>query len=378
MTVSTESVCEMLTRDTATIAGKAVVTANTLVVLATADDAAVSDHVATGHNFLEHVSSEDVRAITDCITRANKQHEPQQTKPRVRLSADEWCIFELNMYPRDHFFEGSAPIFTGTNVTDDHFRNQRREVINRVLRHNLRNDMEVVIGNATIAREQCECGAMSPVTEITTISERLLSLGEKIRDIDARLNQSTFRFRRVNLHDVVDSVVEQFHAAHPAVTFRVNVGDHGIAGNSLVRDAVAELVENAIEHSGRAAADSVISITTEEVRERNEIKLRITDNGQGIPKGESDAISEATESKLNHSSGLGLWLVKWISDSVHATFEIGQRDGQRGTTAVLGFKHADRMDEADKQHFTDLDRKKIIRTELPDTGSTDIATSTRG
>jgi Predicted signal transduction protein with a C-terminal ATPase domain len=136
-------------------------------------------------------------------------------------------------------------------------------------------------------------------------------------------------------------------------------------------------VENAIDHAGRPADETVITITSTVNEDNNEIKLTIVDNGRGIPAGEANAISEGTESDLHHSSGVGLWLVKWISDSVHATFDIGRRTETSGTEAVLGFKDAAQLDESDAL-FDGLNQKKIIRTELPDTGSSDIATSTRG
>lgn len=374
---STKTLCEILVGDQADISG-AVAAADELRVLAAADDSTI-DYVDEGHqNILESIHAADGRKITDCTTQVLGDGNPQQMKSRLRLSEDEWCIFEFRIYPRGHFAEDSEPIFTGTNVTDNHFITQRREVINRVLRHNLRNSMEVIMGYTNLAREQCECESDAPFDKIESISQRLLSLGEQMRTIDSRLNSPNYRFRRVNLREVIDRAVADAHTANPAVTFRVSVDEHLIAGNSLVETAVEELIENAIEHSDKSPEEIVITIETAENEATNEVTLRILDNGVGIPKSETNAISEGTESKLNHGSGLGLWLVKWISDSVHATFDIRQRSGTTGTNATLGFKHVTGMDNTDEEHITELHKKKIIRTTLPSSGSAEIATSTRG
>lgn len=377
MAVGTESVCEILISNDVDIAGTVAADTNDLVLKAVAYDSTITQSTDGTDSLLTRVYRVDVEDIIDCIESAIETDDPQQTTSRVQLSADEWCIFEFTIYPAEHFSPASDPLVTGLNVTDEQFLNQRREVINRVLRHNLRTDLGLVDGYSNIAREECGDAAQPAINEIESISDRLLSLGGKIREIDSHLNTSNYRLRRVNLGKVTRRVVETFHEQHPDVTFRLNVGDAVVAGNSLVGDAVTELVENAIDHADKPDEETVITIESSNNEDKNEIKLTVTDNGRGIPAGEAEAISEGTESYLNHSTGVGLWLVKWISDSVHATFDIGRREETSGTAAVLGFKTAAQLDESDEL-VSGLNQKKIIRTELPETGSSDIATSTRG
>jgi signal transduction histidine kinase len=372
-----ETLCELFVRERADVAGEVVVETSDLVLSAADDDSPMRAVAESKEKLTRRVYREDVTEIVDCIETTAEGGDPTETTVRVQLSADEWCLFEFAIYPAGHFTAETGPIFTGKNVTHEHFAAQRREVITRVLRHNLRNDMEIVSGYLEIIRQQCEHADQSAIDEVASVADKLLSLGEKMREIDARLTDSNNRLRRVNLRETTARVVEEYHAAHPAVTFRVNVGDDVIAGNSLVRDAIAELIENAIEHTTADDEETVITITTEERAEGSKIDLTVVDNGQGIPQGEADAISEATESKLNHSSGVGLWLVKWITDSINATFDITQRTDTHGTRATLGFRAAEGLDDSD-QGFAKLQQRTIIRSELPDTDSADIVTSTRG
>jgi len=367
----------MFVRERADVAGEVVVETNGLDMHASDADSPLRAVAESQGDLTSRIYRDDLTDITGCIETATEDGEPAETTARVQLSADEWCLFEFVFYPAGHFTADAGPIFTGRNVTHEHFATQRREVITRVLRHNLRNDMEVVSGYMEIVRQQCEGSDQTAIDEVESVADKLLSLGEKMREIDARLTDSNHRLRRVNLRETTTRVVEEYHEAHPAVTFRVNVGDHAIAGNSLVRDAIAELIENAIEHTTTADEETVITITTDERSEGREIDLAVVDNGQGIPRGEAEAISEATESKLNHSSGVGLWLVKWITDSINATRDITQRGDSHGTRATLGFRAATQLDEGD-QGFAELHQKTIIRSELPDTDSADIVTSTRG
>lgn len=377
MAVNIESICDILVNGHADIAGRTDFSASKLRVLAAATGSTLSA-IVDDDNILRNVYRDDLKNIVACLEAVADGDGLQRTTARVGVSTEEWCFVEFTIYPQGKFADELVPVFTGRNVTDEHFLNQRREVINRVLRHNLRNEMGVIIGNAQLAREECDCENGSPLAKIEANAQSLLSLSEKIRDVNARLNDSNYRFRRVKLRTVIENAVETYHADHPDVRFTVNVGDHVIAGSSLVGDAIEEVIENAIKHGGKSTECLTISITTNENSERNEIELMITDNGEGIPAGEVEAISEKTESQLKHGSSVGLWLVKWIADSVSATFEIGQRKDERGTAVTFGFVDADRMDEADEREFAELNQRKVIRSKLLDTGSSNIGTSTRG
>lgn len=238
--------------------------------------------------------------------------------------------------------------------------------------------MGVIIGYAQLAQEQCDCEAASPLRKIETNAQSLYSLSENIREINDRLNNSNYRFRRVKLRTLINNAVETYHSQYPETRFTVNVGDHIILGSSLVSDAIEEVIENALKHGGKSVEDLHINITTKENSDTDNIDLMISDNGEGIPVGEVKAISERTESQLEHGSSVGLWLVKWIADSVLATFEIGQREDRRGTTVVFGFINADQMDEVHEQEFTELNQRKSIRSKLLNEESGDIKTSTRG
>ena len=369
--------CEMFVRERANVAGKIVGKTGELVLCASDGDSPLRTITEGEQALSDHIYRDDITEITACVETATEDGKPMETTARVQLSADEWCLFEFIIYPAGHFTAATGPMFTGKNVTHEHFATQRREVITRVLRHNLRNDMEVINGYMRIVKQQCEQADQTAINEVKSVADKLLSLGEKMREIDARLTDSNNRLRRVTLSETTARVIDEYHRAHPAVTFRENVGDHVIAGNSLVRDALTELVENAIEHTATPAEETEITITTAKRASGSKIDLTVIDNGQGIPPGEAKAISEATESKLNHSSGVGLWLVKWITDSISATFDITQRADGHGTQATLGFRTAEQLDDDDKQ-FGKLQQKKIIRSELPNTDSTGIGTTTRG
>lgn len=43
--------------------------------------------------------------------------------------------------------------------------------------------------------------------------------------------------------------------------------------------------------------------------------VTVTDNGPGIPKAERQVVTDGNETPLEHASGVGLWVVRWIVDA---------------------------------------------------------------
>jgi signal transduction histidine kinase len=67
--------------------------------------------------------------------------------------------------------------------------------------------------------------------------------------------------------------------------------------------------------------------------------ITVTDDGPGIPADEIEVIQSGTQDKLNHGSGLGLWLINWVVDRSGGDlmFDI---NGMGGTTATVTLKRA--------------------------------------
>lgn len=69
------------------------------------------------------------------------------------------------------------------------------------------------------------------------------------------------------------------------------------------------------------------------------VDLVVVDDGPGIPPTERLVIASGGESALDHSSGLGLWLVDWVVTRSGGAVAITDRSP--GTTVVLRFPATD-------------------------------------
>jgi len=95
---------------------------------------------------------------------------------------------------------------------------------------------------------------------------------------------------------------------------------------SVVEQAVLELVENAIQHTDEDAAVCVEVRLTDE----DDVAFVVSDTGPGLPPMERRVLEGGSETPLEHSQGLGLWLTHWLVQIAGGSVDFGDND-PRGT-----------------------------------------------
>ena len=220
------------------------------------------------------------------------------------------------------------------DVTDRQTRRQRLEVLNRVLRHNLRNDMTTVMGYADlIAEDRAESEAF--VERINETADELTALGDKAREIEGIMAASDDADAVTDLSRLVQYVASEARTEYPDadVTVDLGEGERVAAAEEVCWPVVWNLVENAVEHhDGAAPAVTIRTRTTDDDR----AAVTVVDDGPGIPDTEREAILTGTERPLAHGSGLGLWAVKWGANRVGGEVAIENAD-PRGTRVTVRF-----------------------------------------
>jgi len=199
------------------------------------------------------------------------------------------------------------------DVTIERTRQQRLEVLNRVLRHNLRNDMNVVEGYAKMAGENVEGDRSGEYLDrIEKTASTLADLGEKAREIEHLVTAPRVTDHRRSLSSVVDAVVSDLREEYPNVAFRAVVdADTDLQLNpTLVDQVVRQLVENAAEHNDADRPRVEVRVAAADDPDFP-LAITVADNGPGIPDQEWSVVVTGDETPLEHGSGLGLWMVNW-------------------------------------------------------------------
>ena len=183
-----------------------------------------------------------------------------------------------------------------------------RRVLTRVLRHNVRNELDVIQSHAEVV---AETDAVSDHGEvIRRRAERLLAHSQKARAFEERVGHD--RLEQFDLRRLVDDAVAAV-TDEADVTVSVAVDEpREVVAHTDVDAAIRELVSNAVEHAPEDETPHV-EIWAEDRGDRQ--TLFVEDTAGGISDHEIDVLRRGTETPFDHGSGVGLWLVRWLVDA---------------------------------------------------------------
>jgi signal transduction histidine kinase len=222
------------------------------------------------------------------------------------------------------------------DVTAERQREQRLSVLNRVLRHNLRNDLNVVEGYVGMAIERLEDDEVRGYLETAHAETNdLLDLGAKARRIERAVERGAEERSDVQVQQLLEGIREDLAAAYPDATITVDVPADVVvrADEQLLDQVFRNLLENALEHADDS--EPVADVVLVESDATDTVTVEVRDEGPGVPEDELSVLETGTETALEHGSGLGLWLVKWGVDSLGGTVEFDSTAA--GTTVTLSF-----------------------------------------
>jgi signal transduction histidine kinase len=216
------------------------------------------------------------------------------------------------------------------DITAERQREQRLAVLNRVLRHNLRNDLNVATGYLDIVREQTENDEHRRMLETAARNTAsVITLGEKARTVERTLEGDSRGEESIELAALLDALVAELLESHDGhVDTDVPAALTVRCDRQLLESVCGNLVENALEHGGREPRVGVEARATD-----GTLRLVISDTGPGIPEHELRVIEQGEETDLEHGSGIGLWLVEWGATALGGT--VSYETGETGTTATV-------------------------------------------
>ena len=212
------------------------------------------------------------------------------------------------------------------DVTEQQRVTRLVELLNRVLRHNLRNELTIIQGYADFI------GDPPPETDIKASIrrpvQRLISLSESARELES-LAKKAQEPTRLEPDSLLGSVADDLREQFPETTIGVSVDtDRNICAGTELQVAIDELVTNAIVHD----SDDATTVSLSARDEDEWVVVTVRDDGPGIPSTEIDVVERGHETPLEHGKGLGLWLVNWVVTQYGGSFQLAR---DNGTVATL-------------------------------------------
>lgn len=174
--------------------------------------------------------------------------------------------------------------------------------------------------------------------EVTHL-QNLLNGIRKISKIDAGFVESE---DELDLVDFTKNIINRYSLLYPQCKFEFVCSDEII--QAFVPQQLIEIViSNLIDNAASFGSQVMINLEASESKEKiNHIKISVQDNGKGISKEQMDKIFERfySERKVNlneNHTGLGLSIVKSVTDSLEGSIEVQQSKILGGADFIFQF-----------------------------------------
>jgi len=206
-------------------------------------------------------------------------------------------------------------------------------LLGQMVRHDIRNDLQVIGGQLGLLEDH-----------VTAEGEQRLETAAQRAQHAADLTTTAKQLTEVMLEDdrskkpialpeslnrQIDEVGSYFEAGE--IECREPIPDVTVTADEMLDSVFRNVLKNAIQHNTADDPEVTVSATTT----RDTVRVRIADNGPGIPDGQKDAIFGKGEiGSESHGTGIGTYLVETLVERYGGDVSIEDND-PRGAVFVV-------------------------------------------
>ncbi len=268
------------------------------------------------------------------------------------IQTTDFRWFQMNIIPyiiqNDKTVDGVIITFVDITTRIRDLQEQEKLISDHeTLLDTLSHDIKTPLTSLTLAIELFRRGAADDPAESNFLLSKIESSISKMKAIlydltDTREEEHKYKATEelLNIENILEDVrltlTDEIQTSGARITTDFNVSEIRFVRRKI-RSILYNLISNAIKYRSANQAP-VIRIHTEQTSKG--IILSVTDNGKGIETGQQNAIFEKyfrIENKLE-GTGLGLYLVKEIVNSVGGSLEVISEPG-KGSSFLISLKN---------------------------------------
>lgn len=215
---------------------------------------------------------------------------------------------------------------------------QRLEVLNRVFRHNVRTETNLIQGYVDRLTEDPD--DEEAISIVRHSADRIHELSERTRSASDMFDPTSNSLTPRRLDELLPNVVERARDEYSIADITIEGTLPSVRVPEVLDVVVENLLSNAIRHNDREQPSAMISARVD----GQWVEIIVADDGQGIREAEYAVLERGTETPLEHGSGLGLWIVKWGAELAGGTVTFEERD-PTGTIVTVRVPSSERAEE---------------------------------
>jgi len=212
-------------------------------------------------------------------------------------------------------FDGVVQNITARKEYERRLKEQRDnlDVLNRMLRHDVRNDLQLVTSYADVLTDHVDDAGCEHLEQVQESAEHMVELTRSARDIAAVTLSTEENIHETNLRHTLEGELDDVRSedSNAAITVDGVIPDVSVVANDMLNSVFRNLLTNAVQHNDKAIPEVCVSAAT---RDESAV-VRIADNGPGVPDEQKTTIFGKGEKGLeSEGTGIGLYLVETLVD----------------------------------------------------------------
>ncbi|ELZ88985.1 putative light and redox sensing histidine kinase [Haloferax elongans ATCC BAA-1513] len=207
------------------------------------------------------------------------------------------------------------------------------ELLNQMVRHDIRNDLQVLVGYLDLAEEAADGAEKQYLQTALESADNAVELTKTARDLSEVMLQDETTRQPVSLRRVVSQQADDLRSADSGAVITLDESLRGVTirADDLFDSVIRNLLKNAVQHTRKDRPEIMVSATVEDGR----VELRIADNGPGVPDSQKKSIFGKGEKGLDsEGTGIGLYLVNTVVESYGGAVWVEDNDPE-GAVFVL-------------------------------------------
>jgi len=227
-----------------------------------------------------------------------------------------------------------------TDTTTQKRREQEFEALNRVLRHDIRNDMSVILGWGEFLESHVDSEGAELLEKILSAGDHVVELTKVAREYAETIgSEAEMDLEPVSLRETLEREIEIRRGFFSEAEFIVDgeIPDVQVRANEMLSSVFRNLLNNAVQHNHRD--EPSVEIRTE--LQDDSVLVQISDNGPGISPEMKDALFEQGQKGIDSAgTGMGLFLVSTLLKQYGGEIRVTD-NSPTGTTFHVELARAD-------------------------------------
>jgi signal transduction histidine kinase/uncharacterized protein YbaA (DUF1428 family) len=211
---------------------------------------------------------------------------------------------------------------------------ERLELLNRLLRHNLLNGLNLVNARLDLLEGRVDFEAVDDLETASDRTSEMIDLIETLRTLTEGLIHDEYELESVDLGSVLENELDGAREACDDAVFEVRAdldSVPAIRANGLLEEAFENVLGNAVRHNDEGIPRVTVDVTTDE----ESVTVQVRDNGPGVPAQMQEMIFEKGQKSFESpGTGFGLHLVREIVNVYDGSVTVEDNDPEGAVFSI--------------------------------------------